>query len=220
MITKLREEDIEQVTKIHMETMPAGIIGNLGPGFLKNIYYKEYVNSKHAFAFVYKQGNEVLGVTTGCYDSQKFLNQLIRRNKFKLIYYLLRGICEDRQVLKFLLEKILRNNFKRESNLEENIKKQIMDIEAEGMVIAVKPGIQGKGLGKNLHCARLKEFKRKGIEAVKVIVRADNLRNISLHKRFGGQMLHTFKSHGKQWCLIIYRNIQSLELQQICNDDI
>ena len=41
MIDELRKEHIEQVVQIHMDTMPGGIIGAFGPGFLKNVYYKQ-----------------------------------------------------------------------------------------------------------------------------------------------------------------------------------
>lgn len=207
MIEKLHEEDIERVAEIHMQTMPGGIIGALGYEFLKNVYYKEYINSEYAFGYVYKEGNEALGIATACYNSNKFLKELIKKNKLKLIYYLLKGILKDRHVLRFILERVGKNDFKKDSRVDDNIKKQVMDIKAELMIIAIKPDIRRFDIGIRLHNARLKEFKKNGIRNCKATVSSQNKKIIRFHRQFGGEVLHTFKSHGKEWCLIIYRNI-------------
>ena len=215
MIEKLSEEDIDQVAEIHMQTMPGGIIGALGPRFLRSIYYKQYIISQYAFAFVYKEEHEVIGIATACYDSGKFSNELVKKNKVKLTYYLLRGMLKSRQVFSFLLERIRESNIRKNGTIEDNINKQIMDIKAELMVIAVKPGMQGKKIGQQLNCTWIKNLKDHGIQACKITVNSQNGGMISLQKKFGFKKFHTFKSHGKEWCLMINRNIRAFNFNNL-----
>lgn len=78
--------DVDQLTEIHMSSWDKNILlTKLGKKFLHDCFYGQLVRSKHAFGFVYCEGNKIVGYASGFSNYPAFIHNNPRKNLGRLI---------------------------------------------------------------------------------------------------------------------------------------
>lgn len=140
-IRKATVEDVKAIVKIHEQAFPDFFLTTLGSRFL-NLYYKCMCKCGDAITLCAEEDGVINGFATSSYFSHGFNTSLIKKNLFK---FGLMGI-----ELLFTKPKAILRLVKNLDKKAEDYAVEDKGEYAELYSIAVKPGIQGSGIGKKL----------------------------------------------------------------------
>jgi ribosomal protein S18 acetylase RimI-like enzyme len=180
----MTEADLPAVVEMHVALIEDALFPLLGRGFMEELY-RGLLGSPHALCLVYEEEG-VAGFIVGAYSSRRLATDLLRR----------RGMLLLLKALPFLM----RHPAKWGSLagiLRYNRLTELPGIDAEMPYIALRRGLRGKGLGKDLVREVLGRFRKKGIELVKVTAHEDNIPPNRLLRELGFELVRRVDIFGK-----------------------
>ena len=194
-IRKATINDVEAIVKIHEQAFPNFFLTTLGKRFLC-LYYKCMCNCKDAVTLCAEEGGEVKGFATSSYYSHGFNTTLIKKNLFK---FGMMGIELMFKKPKAILR--LAKNLDKEAEgneVEDNGEY------AELYSIAVKPGNQGSGIGKNLLMATEEDVAKHNSKISLTTDYYNNEKTIGFYHSLGYQDYYEFVTYPdrRMWRMI------------------
>ncbi len=183
-IVRMKPEHAPEVARLHYEGIVKGFITTLGTGFLADLY-RAIGRSSTGFvlAGVDEQG-VVRGYVSGTTTVSGLYRSVLLRRGWLYVGMLARHVLSFR-TLRRIVESIL---------YPARIPKDLPD--AELLSIVVSPESRGSGLAGELLDALLAEFRSRGCERFRVLVRADLERANAYYVKHGFILAHTLESHG------------------------
>jgi ribosomal protein S18 acetylase RimI-like enzyme len=183
-IRAMRPEEAAVVAHFHQVGIPTAFLSKLGAGFLTQLYLA-IGRSKEGFVLVAVDRQEkVIGFVSGATRvSGLYRSVLLRRG------WLYAGI-----LLKHLLSwRTLRHIFE---TLRYPAKVSTVYPDAELLSIVADPSARGSGVATALLDALTLEFRRRGCDKFRVLVRADLARANAYYVKHGFVLAGTLESHG------------------------
>jgi ribosomal protein S18 acetylase RimI-like enzyme len=191
--------EAEAVAQYHAEGIPTGVLAELGPKFLASLY-GAIDRSPDGFVLVgvdeQQAEQPVLGFICGTTNVNRVMRGVLWRHGFALLRQMLRTLISPRRVRR-VIESLLYP-----SKLPDTLPK------AELLSIVIDQRARGTSLGQDLMDGLLREFAARGIQELKVMVRADFERANAYYRKHGFQLAASISSHGKP-CNIYVRETAS-----------
>jgi ribosomal protein S18 acetylase RimI-like enzyme len=183
---QLQSEHIEQVAKLHTESISSGFISSLGIDFVITLY-EAIAQSKSSFGFVAQEANKkIVGFVAFTVNINKLYKSLILRKGLRF-GLLLAGKMLSLQRLKRVLETLFYPGRIKNLDLPS----------AELLSIGVAENHRGKGIGLALVEMGFKECARRNIEKVKALVGADREVANKLYLKCGFKLVGQIENHGE-----------------------
>ncbi len=197
-IRPLVKRDARAVAELHRRGIDSGFLSTLGAGFLRQMY-KAITMAPAGFGYVWEQDGQVLGFVAGAERTGKLYKQaLLRRG-------LLMGLAAMGSILRPARLRRIIETLRYPAETEQDLPG------AEVLSIAVSEQARGKGVGKALMKTALEEFRRRGIEKLKVAVWADNEPANQFYKQCGFRLAQTRKHHGLAMNLYVIELVPEID---------
>ncbi|MBI3379689.1 GNAT family N-acetyltransferase [Candidatus Gottesmanbacteria bacterium] len=158
MIKRLSINDISQVVKIHKEELH-GFLSELGEGFLTK-FYQVSLDIPEMFTLIEKENEQVLGFVSFTTSAKGLYKKVIAKEFLSFVLIFLRYFITHPESIVKSVRILTYPGFKDDS--------------PELITIAVFKVHQGKGIGRKLFMAVVKEFKKKGFRKFKVSAYGEN----------------------------------------------
>jgi ribosomal protein S18 acetylase RimI-like enzyme len=182
-----RIAEAEELALLMSEVISWSRLSELGQGFM-TLLHRHMIGSVHAICYVAERDGEILGYAVWSADTGKFYREFLLRHGIAAAVKLAPKIFRPRQI-----EIITRGlTYFHEAHPE--------DPQAEVLSFAVRPHAKRSGVGKAIFNALAREFKARGIDAVKVgAVEATNEAGNKFYSRVGCELIRTepFYREGK-----------------------
>lgn len=201
MICPLTEKYLDKVVKVHLESFPGFFLTFLGAKFLR-LFYEGVINYQESIKLIYLNDNEVNGFIVGIMNPSGFYTTLLKRDWFRF------GIASTPALLRkpkafFRLIRAVAKPGK--TPKDPGV--------AELSSLAVLPDSQGKGVGKELVTAFIRELRNRGGRALYLTTDACNNDPVNkFYEKMGFKIRQVIKTHENR-----YMNEYWLELKQNIN---
>ncbi len=173
--------DAPVMARLHAEGITEGFLPSLGPRFLTRLYSR-ILRTEHAFAYVAGDYGAVVGFVAGALDIGDLYRTFLVRDG------LLAGLSSAPRMLRSLPRVI--------ETLRYPGRPDLPDLpEAEILAVAVDAARHGRGHGRALVEAAVREFDRRGVTAIKVVAGADNDVAAALYRGCGFTEEHELRVH-------------------------
>jgi ribosomal protein S18 acetylase RimI-like enzyme len=180
----MRPDDAVSVAGLHRQGIPTGVLAELGLPALARLY-RALLDNPDAFVFVgVDPQDRVMAFVSGVSDVGQMYRRVIRQQFWSFAALGLRYALNPRMIRRLL------------NTLAYPTKVTGAFPGAELLSIVVAPAGQGSGVGTLLLEALLAEFRRRGIERIKVMVRADFARANGYYRKHGFTLAGQIMSHG------------------------
>jgi len=163
MIARMEEIHVKQVVQIHLESFRGFFLTILGGNFLSH-YYRGIIREPNAVKLVALDNGEPCGFIVGALNPSGFYAALLKKDWWRFAIAAMPALARRPNNL-FRLGRALRRPGEAPKDPEV----------AELSSIAVRPGFQGRGVGKRLAKAFIEECKRLG--ATKIYLTTDAEQN-------------------------------------------
>lgn len=183
-ITPIKQYCDRQITCLHIDGIRTGFISSLGQPFVQALY-AAIIKSKDCFGFVAEENTDVVGFIVFTKNLNKLYKSIIFKNGLRFAL-LIAGKMFSFNRIKKIFETLLYPNRIKSSNLPS----------AELLSIVVAKDQQGRGLGTKLAQRGLSECASRGIDAVKVLVGAENQPANQLYLKCGFKLVGQIFNHG------------------------
>lgn len=192
---KANTTDVDSIVAIHNQAFPDFFLTTLGSRFLQ-LYYKCMCKCEDAVTLCAEEDGEVKGFATSSYYSHGFNTTLIKKNLFR---FGLMGIELLFTKPKAILRLVKNLDKKAEGNAVEDNGEY-----AELYSIAVKPGNQGSGIGKNLLMATEKDVAKHNSKISLTTDYNNNEKTIGFYHSLGYQDYYEFVTYPdrRMWRMI------------------
>ena len=188
-IMPMERSQVMPVVDIHMESFQGFFLSFLGKKFLQ-VYYEGVLRSADGIAFVAMREDTIVGFVTGFVNPRGFYRTLLRRDLVRFGLAALPAAL-SRPGIVFQLLRALR----KPSNSPA-------DDSGELSSIAVAPGEQGRGTGKALITAFLREAGRREASSVYLTTDSnDNMKSNEFYRKRGFLIVRTFVTPEKRHML-------------------
>lgn len=180
-IREMELADVGAAVRVHLEGFTGFFLSFLGPAFLHELYAAT-IEDRDGIGLVAEEGKEILGFVTGTAQPAGFYRRLLRQRWWRfglacVIPTIKRPIIIPRLIRAFAMPG-------KTANKNET---------ATLMSIAVRPDVQGKGIGKALVLAFLGEAGQRGVRKVDLATDSDNNDKINhFYLRLGFSCEKTF----------------------------
>lgn len=155
MITRMDTKDVERIIAIHLASFQGFFLSFLGPRFL-SLYYLNISKAPEGVCYVYtNQNNEIVGFIVGALNPSGFYSRLLKRDWFRFTIASLGAVLKKPNII----NRLARAFFHPAAN-------PAGDDVAGLFSIGVLPEYQGKGVGRELVLAFLKDVKQRGCKRV------------------------------------------------------
>src|SRR5262245_40549070 len=174
-----RPAEAGELARLMSEVISWSRLCELGNGFI-TLLHRHMIGSAHAICYVAERDGDILGYAVWSADTGKFYREFLRRHGLAAAVKLAPKILRPRQI-----EIIVRGlTYFHEAHPE--------DPQAEVLSFAVRPQAKKSGVGKAIFNALAREFKSRGIGAVKVgAVEATNEAGNMFYNRVGCELVRT-----------------------------
>ncbi|MFI4912706.1 MAG: GNAT family N-acetyltransferase [Sedimentisphaeraceae bacterium JB056] len=149
-IIPLKEEYVEQMVDVHMQSFPEFFLTFLGPRFLKE-FYSSFLHDRAGMAFVAVEDGNVLGGVVGPLNPDGYFKRLLMRRWYAFILASLSAVIKKPSVM----PRLFRAVFYRGDSPDNGQPRSLLSS------IAVSPDSQGKGVGAALVNAWLEEAEKR-----------------------------------------------------------
>lgn len=171
--------------QLHRQGIDTGFLSSLGQPFLKQLYLA-VPKCPAGFGYVWVEDDgQVLGFIACAESTGQLYKQSLVRRGLRMAWPLGRFLFRPATVKRMI--QTLRYPSQVGGELPA----------AEVLSIAVSSEARGKGVGKALMAAALKEFDRRSVGQCKVAVGADNVTANEFYKRCGFKLALTRQHHGR-----------------------
>ncbi len=180
----MRGDDALAVARLHQQGIPTGVLAELTLPALARIY-RALNGGDDGFVFVGADAHDrVVGFVSGVTDVGRMYRRVIRRHLWSFAALGLRYLLSPRMIRRLL------NTLLYPAKVAGEYPR------AELLSIVIEPAGQGSGLGAALLQALCGEFRRRGIDRIKVMVRADFARANGYYRKHGFTLAGQIVSHG------------------------
>lgn len=180
----MRPQDAPAVARHHQVGIPTGVLAELRPTVLARVY-QALADGDDSFVFVgTDSADDVVGFVSGVTDVGRMYRRVIRRNLWTFATLGLQYAFSPRMIGRLL------------NTLIYPAKVVGQYPRAELLSIVIDPAAQGRGLGTALLRALLAEFRTRGVDRIKVMVRADFARANGYYRKHGFTLAGQIASHG------------------------
>lgn len=162
MIRLMTEDDLNDVVRVHMKSFKDFFLTFLGERFLQ-VYYKGVINYNDAIKVVYLEANEVKGFVVGTMNPAGFYSSLLKRDWFRFGIASIPAIFRKPKSVFRLVRALTRPST---TPKERGV--------AELSSMAVLPDIQGKGIGRELVKAFIRDVRKHAGTAIYLATDARN----------------------------------------------
>ena len=180
----------EEISNIHKAEISEGFLATFGSNFL-TILYKTIATSDYSFLYAAK----IVGFICGCTNTNKLYLDFIRRAGFKAAFILIPKLINPRKFLR-IVETLLYPSKKVNKDLPDS----------EILNFCVKSNTQGKGVGKMLFHALIKEFKQIGVEKIKIVTGKNQVSAQKFYTKLGAKKVADIEIHKETESLIYTYN--------------
>ena len=180
-ITKVNEEIIEQISKIHLKVLEESFLNNFGIEFL-NIIYKNLLESKNSIVLGSFERGKITGYLLAVIDYSKVLKVAVSKKLLYLTYLVIKTLIKNPKLAVKMITSILKAGKE--------------DSHPELQFIAILPEEQGKNLGTKLIEELNREFLKIGIGEYFVGTKSSNELSNKFYLKLGFKLSHTKKYFG------------------------
>lgn len=186
--------DLTFAAALHAEALPHGFFASLGQPYLR-VYYRGFVNSPYACAFVAEAGGDRIGVLVGVLDCDAHRHFILRRHSWRLA---LRGalalVGRPRLAARFVTTRMVR--YIRVIVAAVRPGGQVPDTPGTGPAkpalgllshIAVISGNRGSGVGEALVRRFVEEAGRRGVGRIELVTLVGSRGAAPFYERLGWQ---------------------------------
>lgn len=194
MIRYMKPSDAYELAKIKMASLQHNIFSKMGYEFLEKFYFMQFYSAPDGFIIVSEQESGIIeGFVAGSAD----YGRQSRYVNLQLLYALIR--CFARNPLKMLkLMFLLTHDWGHLSNVE--LKKY-----GRLCSLAVSKEHRGRGIGSLLTESLIDELRARGVKNCYLTCIEDNYNAMSLYKKHGFVVSHTYDNSGVKWALLTLR---------------
>jgi len=194
-LSPLKPRWIEDIAKIHFESLPNDFLPMLGLNFLINTFYPAVLSSASGKVFIaLNEFDEPAGFVLVTLKSNEFLKSVLK-NRF--LDFLKIGICSS-----FISLENFKNNF--QIIISGILSKNTPNM-GEIYIIAVSKSHRGKGVGKLL-VKKSKDFLRGNkISGIRIKTLASNIEWMEYFYKEGWKLEKIFYLIGKKYVSLIYK---------------
>jgi len=194
-ISHLEPRWIEDIAKIHFNSLPNDFLPMLGLDFLFNTFYPAILSSTLGKVFLaLNEFKEPVGFILVTLKSDEFLKNIIISRFWEFLKV---GICSSLNSL---------NNFKNNVHiiLSGILSKNTSDL-GEIYIIAVKNSFRGKGIGKLLVKKSIDYLVENELSGIKIKTLASNTEWIKFFYKEGWKLENSFHLIGKEYVNLVYK---------------
>jgi len=193
-VSPLEPRWVEDIAKIHFNSLPNDFIPKLGLDFLINTFYPAVLSSSLGKVFVaLNQLDKPVGFVLVTLKSSEFLTSLLENRFFDFLKIGIRS--------SFISRENLKNNFQ---VVISGIFSKNMDDVGEIYIIAIKNSFRGKGVGKLLVKKSVDFLKENNIGGIKIKTLSTNTEWIEHFSKDGWKLANKFQMIGKEYVNLIY----------------
>jgi GNAT superfamily N-acetyltransferase len=187
-------DDLGAMAHIHATSGTAGLLSDLGEGFLRDIFYGGLLASSLGNALVMEIDGNVAGFVTYSPDSGRLFSEIFRRRLGRTSLALARASVRKPRVLLDFAQTVFAVGKAGEG----------WDILPESVSLEIAPAYQGFGLGFVLLQAAVTSLRAAGATRIKARILADNRAVERLYPPLGFRRGPSFRLHGREWVLMVY----------------
>lgn len=193
-IKPLEKQYVEEVAKIHYDSLRADFLPSLGIDFLKK-FYDASLESRFGLTYVYLIENKVVGFVVVSWDSSKLLKDIFFKKSFWVLTCGIKRILCDYKIFKNSIE-LIRDIF---------LSKNDDPIKGEIVIIAVDDNFRGKSIGKQLVSQAARCLRGRDVRQCRTKTLLSNRDVISFYnKNFGGCVRDEFNLIGQKYVNIVF----------------
>jgi ribosomal protein S18 acetylase RimI-like enzyme len=144
VIREARADDIQDIVRIHLTTLPGDFLPRLGNRFLRKVFYPGVMDSKHGLVVVQEEGGSICSFIVFAFNAEKLTREATGQ-KIMLAAYILAALIRDFSLFRELSAHL--SGFKTE--IYTDIKTPLEKI-PELFVMATAPHYQSQGMGGDL----------------------------------------------------------------------
>ena len=182
-IQPLAKRHGREAGRLHMEGIPTGFLSSLGLGFLTQLY-KAIASCPGGFGYVWSEGGRTLGFVACAERVGRLYKEALKR----------RGPLMALPLARYMIRPAVLRRMWQTWRYPSQVGEALPP--AEVLSIAVSPEARGRGVGRALMSAAVREFARRGIGAAKVAVWAGNEGANAFYPRCGFELALQREHHG------------------------
>ena len=187
VLTEFKVEQAEEVAALHKESLAEDFLPRLGQSFLEALY-RGMIELELAWGWVALEEGRITGFVVATADSRHFFGQLIKRRALSLSWAVARALLRHPRLIVPTLETFLYPS------------REGKDLApAELIVIAVRGGQRGVGIGAALVRRLDDSMAERGLSSYKVTVRDSNEGANRFYRRLGFELTKSFPMYRRQW---------------------
>lgn len=186
---------IEDIAKIHFNSLPNDFLPMLGLDFLLNTFYPAVLSSALGKVFIaLNEFEEPMGFILVILESNEFLRNILNNRFWDFLKI---GICSS-----FISLENFKNNF--QIIISGMLSKKTPNV-GEIYIIAVKNSFRGKGIGKLLVKKSIDYLIENELSGIKIKTLASNTEWIGYFNKEGWKLEKNIKLIGKKYVSLLYK---------------
>ena len=194
------EGGYRRLSEIHIEEIDDGFLSTLGPRLLIELY-RTLSTSRHAFLIVASMNEDVFGFICGSTNTGRVYMDFIKRAGLHALWILGPKVVSFKRI-KRVLETLLYPRKKENIGLPES----------EILNFCVSKNFQRQGVGRALFNALIYEFKRRGVDEIKIVTGVNQIQAHMFYESIGAVLIRTISVHEGTPSIIYVYKIESSTL--------
>jgi ribosomal protein S18 acetylase RimI-like enzyme len=188
-LRKMQLSDVNQIVQVHISTFQGFFLTFLGPKFL-SLLYTYIISSPHGIGYVsLNDGDQIVGFVCGSIRPSGLYKDFFKKQWRRIVFAILSLVTRHLNVIPRLVWRILNPP---QASTEEGT--------ALLLSIAILPGYQNEGIGKNLVQNFLEEMERRNMRRVNLTTDKDSNDTVnSFYRRLGFQLVRSFVTPEGRW---------------------
>lgn len=183
-IVPLEKRHARVAAELHRTAITTGFLSSLGSAFLGQLY-KAVPSCSVGFGFVWEgSSGEVLGMVSCAESTGRLYRQCLKRRGLLMALTLLKHVLRPSAISRMM------ETLRYPSQAAEDLPA------AEVLSVAVSENARGQGIGKALMNAAHDEFRRRGIDRVRVAVGGNNRAAKAFYRACGYDLVAERAHHG------------------------
>jgi len=181
IIHPMRPGDVAEVVRVHLISFPGYFLTFLGSDFL-TLLYNNIQSDPLGTVLVASCDGQIQGFVAGVVQQSGFYRRLLNKQKWKFALAAVWPLFKKPSIAPRLLMALKRPAEAREASAEACL-----------MSIAVRPEVEGQGVGKRLFAGLYREFAESGVPAICLTTDRDlNNRANRFYQKIGFELVRCF----------------------------
>jgi GNAT superfamily N-acetyltransferase len=174
-------DDLQEVVEVHLQSFPSFFLTFLGPKFL-TLLYQNIPDCPEGVAIVASLNGRVEGFIAGVTQQKGFYRRIIKEHKWAFAAASLGALIKRPAIAPRLIRALRKQNEVGQASAEACL-----------MSIAVRPEMEGRGIGKQIVEAFCKALRERGVKAVCLTTDQDNNERVNrFYQKLGFRITRCF----------------------------